>query len=177
MTCMDTGGSKRRHIARQKDYIHNVFSGFNYPQEQRYYKALFRTWVIVSKILTKRDPFWQLIICAITNEWVFTYEHTGDSRFPCVILWCAVCLFAEWNRHGRSRAWTWSFVQQCSICHVWWGWVWWMVWCGDTVRERVRLVSSRGQFVVVRIVVSCDHESGLCMCLCLFFNFFVGVSM
>ena len=42
-------------------------------------------------------------------------------------------------------------------------------WCGDTVRERVRLVSSRGQSDGVRFVVSCDHESGLCMCLCLFF--------
>ena len=43
------------------------------------------------------------------------------------------------------------------------------LWCGDTVHQRVRLVSSSGQSDGVRIVVSCDHESGLCMCLCLFF--------
>ena len=39
-----------------------------------------------------------------------------------------------------------------------------VLWCGDTVRQRVRLVSSRGQSDGVRVVVSCDHETGLCMC-------------
>ena len=44
-----------------------------------------------------------------------------------------------------------------------------VVLCGAGVRGRVWLVSSRVQPESVRIVVSCDHESGLCMCLCLFF--------
>ena len=49
-----------------------------------------------------------------------------------------------------------------------------VVWCGDTVRERARLVSSRGQSDVVLIVVSCDHESGSCMCLRLcFFKIYI----
>ena len=43
------------------------------------------------------------------------------------------------------------------------GGVWCVVW-EDTV-----LVSSRGQSDGVRIVVSCDHESGLCLCVRLFF--------
>ena len=45
-----------------------------------------------------------------------------------------------------------------------------VVWCGvETLCVSVRLVSSRSQSDGVRIVVSCDHESGLCMCLCLCF--------
>ena len=35
--------------------------------------------------------------------------------------------------------------------------------CGDTVRERVRLMSSRGRSDGVRVGFSCDQESGLCM--------------
>ena len=45
-----------------------------------------------------------------------------------------------------------------------------VLWCGDTVHQRERLVSSRGQSDDVRVVASCDHESGLNMCLCLFFS-------
>ena len=45
--------------------------------------------------------------------------------------------------------------------------VWCVVWCGVEARS----VSRRGQSDSVRFVVSCDHESGSCMCLCLrFFN-------
>ena len=40
---------------------------------------------------------------------------------------------------------------------VWWG----VLWFGA-------VVSSRGQSDGVRIVVSCHHESGLFMCMCLF---------
>ena len=41
------------------------------------------------------------------------------------------------------------------------------------MRERVLLVSCLGQSDGVHIVVSCDHESGLCMCLCLFFKMYI----
>ena len=48
-----------------------------------------------------------------------------------------------------------------------------VVWCGV-------VVSSRGQCDGVRVVVSCDHESGLCVCLymCFFdvFSFLLGRS-
>ena len=42
-------------------------------------------------------------------------EDRADSRFLCVILWRAVCLFVKWNHYGRSHARLCGEVAACQL--------------------------------------------------------------
>ena len=57
-------------------------------------------------------------------------KRHSDSRFSCVIVWSAVCLFVgEAIVEGHMREHGWSSVHQCSICHVLMRvGEWWVVW-------------------------------------------------
>ena len=114
----------------------------------------FEFWYIFSKFTCEMGPrFDNKLFVRLQKNGTFTYEDTGKSRFPCVILCSAVCLFAGWNHHGRSLTWTWSFAHLCSICHVWWGVGGGVVWCQVWRCQYCRVMWSREWFVYVLVSV------------------------
>ena len=131
--------------------------------------------VINFQITNKMTTVLTIIICEIAQEW--GAQRRSQRLFSitvCDLVKC--CMFVCGVKPPRKVSCKNTVLaHQCSICHVWWGWVgvWWggVVCCGvETLCVSVcGWCQVRGQSDGVRFVVSCDHESGVCMCLCLFF--------